>query len=169
MDTDEVLVARVGRGDAAALDVLFRRHHARVHALCVRLCADASADDHVQETFIRVWRHARGFAGKAQFTTWLYRIARNVCFDANRAARRRLAPVTPEPNADPDPRIELLERALAQLPQRSREALVLARWHDLPYEQIAEILGCSAGAARVRVHRALNELREIVLRLETDD
>ena len=169
MDTDEVLVERVAAGDAVALDHLFRRHHARVHALCARLSADESAaDDLVQETFIRVLRHAHGFKGRASFTTWLYRIARNVCYDALKKARRQELAILPETEASADPRVDLLERALARLPSQSREALVLARWHDLPYAQIAEVLGCSEGAARVRVHRALTQLRAIVMEMEAN-
>jgi RNA polymerase sigma-70 factor (ECF subfamily) len=62
-----------------------------------------------------------------------------------------------------------LEHALALLPADRREVIVLSRFHDLPYGDLAEVLGCSAGAARVRVHRALTELKQIVHQLETND
>src|SRR5688572_8487300 len=89
--TDEDLMQRVLGGDTIALDALFRRHHQRVHALCVRIVADASsADDLVQETFLRVMRFAGSYRGTARFTTWLYRIARNVCVDHLKHEQRRV-------------------------------------------------------------------------------
>jgi RNA polymerase sigma factor (sigma-70 family) len=168
LDSDEALVARVAVGDADALDQLFRRHHTRVFALCTRLAFDRmNADDLVQETFLRVMRHARNFKGESRFTTWLYRIARNVCVDDNARGQRNADLVLP-PAADDaqDDRVELLECALKQLSPDAREALVLSRWHDLPYGELAQVLGCSEGAARVRVHRAIRQLGEIIKRLD---
>lgn len=169
--TDEALMQRVGAGDPAALDQLFRRHHARVHALCVRLTGDArTADDLVQETFLRVLRYARGFNARARFSTWLYRIARNACLDhlkreqRAQAAHERLDP--PSEVAERSTESELLERALAALPLPLRETLVLSRLHDLPCAEVAAILKCSEGAVRTRVHRALAELRRLARELE---
>jgi len=162
---------RLAAGEPEALDLLFRRHHERVHALCARLTHDAaSADDLVQETFLRVLRFAPSFQRRARFTTWLYRIARNLCHD-HALRTRRAEPeqdIVIEP-AQRDARLDLLERALRQLPETLREALVLSRYHDLPYAELATVLGCSPGAARVRVHRALNELKQRVQELEAND
>ena len=169
--TDEALMRRLAAGEGEALDLLFRRHHERVHALCARLTHDAAAaDDLVQETFLRVLRYARSFRQQARFTTWLYRIARNLCHDhALRMTRQE-----PEQDAQVEPvqrdgRLDSLELALRELPETLREALVLSRFHDLPYAELAVVLGCSPGAARVRVHRALNELRKRVQELEAND
>jgi RNA polymerase sigma-70 factor (ECF subfamily) len=163
---------RLGAGEPGALDLLFRRHHERVHALCARLTSDAvAADDLVQETFLRVLRFARSFERRARFTTWLYRITRNVCLDHIAQERRRSA-LEPEPVAPSvanDPRFAVLEQALSRMPPALREALVLSRFHDLPYDELASVLGCSEGAARVRVHRALNELKRLVQELEAND
>jgi RNA polymerase sigma-70 factor (ECF subfamily) len=174
--TDHVLMGRVAAGDAAALDQLFRRHHARVHALCSRLSGDStSADDLVQETFLRVLRHAGRFEARSSFSTWLYRIARNVCLDhwkrserdqlrARRAARELEIQQALHDSEKAD--VQLVERALTRLPVQLREVLVLSRLHDLPTAEVAAIVGCSEGAARVRLHRAMTELRKILLQLE---
>ena len=169
--TDEALMQRLAAGEREALDLLFRRHHERVYALCARLTHDATAaDDLVQETFLRVFRYAATFRQRARFTTWLYRIARNLCHDHALRARRR----EPEEDARIEPvqrdaRLDSLELALQQLPDSLREALVLSRFHDLPYAELAIVLGCSPGAARVRVHRALTELKQRVRELEAND
>ena len=163
---------RLSAGEPQALDLLFRRHHERVHALCARLAGDGLvADDLVQETFLRVLRFARSFEQRARFTTWLYRIARNVCLDHIAQERRRASAVETEgvTQTTGDPRLDVLEQALQRLPETMRAALVLSRFHELPYEELAIVLGCSVGAARVRVHRALNELRRLVQELEADD
>src|SRR5262245_17064439 len=164
---------RLGAGEPDALGVLFRRHHERVHALCVRLTGDsASADDLVQETFVRVFRFARSFERRARFTTWLYRIVRNVCNDHNMRERRRKAlsgQVLDGASSSSDSRLDVLELALIRLPEAMREAIVLSRFHDLPYAELAVVLGCSGGAARVRVHRALLELKRIVQEIEAND
>ena len=171
--TDEQLMAAVRGGDGDALGTLFDRHHRAVHALCVRLSHDADlADDMVQEVFLRVWRYARSFHGRSTFRTWLYRLTYNVCLDVQRQNSRwqrhsAIDPGTPEP-----PREELanchviLEAALSRLSPAHRAVLVLSRFHDLGYEEIGRIIECSPGAARVRLHRAMNELRQLYFALE---
>lgn len=171
---DEMLMQRVLAGDHAAFDVLFRRHYARIHTLCARLTCDAfAADDLAQDTFVRVLRLGGSFRGRAHFSTWLYRIARNVCMDYVQRVRRvavtEARSLEAQASAQEDPRLRTLEHALALLPADRREVIVLSRFHDLPYGDLAEVLGCSAGAARVRVHRALTELKQIVHQLETND
>ncbi len=90
---DESLMCQVAGGDPDALGALFARHHHRVHALCFRYVGDSTtADDLVQESFLRVQRYGKSFDGRARFTTWLYRLVRNVCMDhlasSERDARR---------------------------------------------------------------------------------
>ena len=172
---DEELMLGVRRGDRDAFTALFQRHYARVHALCARLTGDAAAaDDLAQDTFLRVLRLGSGFQARARFSTWLYRIARNVSIDhlqrVRRTAHRDASALNGRPDETvDDPRLHTLELALALLPADRREVLVLSRYHDLPYAQLAEVLGCSEGAARVRVHRALSELKQIVHDIESND
>src|SRR5215216_5082383 len=87
--TDTELMLAVRGGDLDALGALFRRHYDRAHALCYRLTTSAeAADDLAQETFLRILRYRHTFRGDAQFTTWMYRLARNVCLDHLRSAAR---------------------------------------------------------------------------------
>jgi RNA polymerase sigma factor (sigma-70 family) len=171
--TDDQLMAAVRDGDDEAMGVLFSRHHIAVHALCARLIHDSDvADDVTQEVFLRVWHYARTFRGRSSFRTWLYRLTYNACADA-RARSARLEEVWAAPTPAPDSPAEvlterhvLLDTALRRLPPDQRAVLVLSRYHDLGYEEIARIIECSPGAARVRLHRAMKELRQMCFALD---
>lgn len=171
--SDEQLMAAVQGGDGAALGTLFDRHHRGVHALCVRLSHDPDlADDIVQEVFLRVWRYARSFRGRSMFRTWLYRLAYNACSDLQRqhAEWQRHSELDTLPSEPPSEELAnrhvILEAALSRLAPAHRAVLVLSRFHGLGYEEIGRIVGCSSGAARVRLHRAINELRQLYFALE---
>lgn len=170
-DPDTALMMRVAEGDVGAMTVLFERTYGDVRMLCLRLTNHAvDADDLAQETFLRVLRYAHSFRGDARFSTWIYRIARNVCLDHMSTPEPPLAlDEVAEPVADDTPRHLVLERALALLPADQREALVLVRLHGMPYAEVATVLECSPGAARTRVCRALRRLRQIVHQLEPTD
>ena len=166
--SDEELMLALQSGELAAFDALFRRHYESVRTLCSRISGTpALGDDLAQETFLRVLRHRATFRGDARLTTWLYRIARNLCLEqVARAARDRQlaerwkaeAPVSRGPEGSDES--EQLATALDSLTPDQREVLVLCRYHDLPFTEIGAILGCTAGAARVRAHRALLALRK---------
>jgi RNA polymerase sigma factor (sigma-70 family) len=174
--SDEQLMAAVQGGDDDAMGALFDRHHRAVHALCVRLTRDPDlADDVAQDVFLRVWRYARSFRARSSFRTWLYRLAYNACVDASqRDARwKEVDPLeSRESSAQELPvdavadRQVILEEALSRLPPAHREVLVLSRFHDLGYEEIGRIINCSPGTARVRLHRAMNELRQLCFALD---
>ena len=166
--SDEELMLALREGELAAFDALFRRHYETVRALCARITATPSlGDDLAQETFLRVLRHRATFRGDARFTTWIYRIARNLCLeqltrqarDRQIAERWQLEAESPSVTNRTDD-TEQLAAALQSLTPDQREVLVLCRYHDLPFMEIAAILGCTAGAARVRAHRALAALRK---------
>jgi DNA-directed RNA polymerase specialized sigma24 family protein len=155
-------------GALTAFDALFRRHYETVRALCTRLAsADDAGDDLAQETFLRILRYRSTFRGDARFTTWAYRIARNVCLEQLARASRdvRLAEQWAAETSSVTP---AASRSDALTPEH-REVLVLCRYHGLPFTDIGEILGCTAGAARVRAHRALMALRANYLALERAD
>jgi RNA polymerase sigma-70 factor (ECF subfamily) len=166
--SDEELMLALQRDEIDAFDALFRRHYERVRAMCARVTNSPSAgDDLAQETFLRVLRHRATFRGDARFSTWLYRIAHNLCLElAARHARDRKiaerwrAEVEPSLTPQHSDEAEQISAALASLAPDQREILVLCRYDDLPFAEIGEILGCTAGAARVRAHRALVALRE---------
>lgn len=173
--SDEDLMRRAGRGDLGSIGTLFARHHRRVRALCYRLTGDATvADDLVQESFLRVIRYGRGFDGRARFGTWLYRLVRNVCLDHMNASKRdderrqRLALERdpPEQTDDPDDRLALVREALYRLPPEKREILVLSRYGNLKYKEIAEICQVTVDTVKMRAHRAVRDLRRIFEELE---
>jgi RNA polymerase sigma-70 factor (ECF subfamily) len=171
------LIFRVAAGDAGALTELYRRHRSGTYSLCLHMTADADeAEDLTQEVFLRVIRSAPGFKGDSSEETWLYRIARNICIDSLRAAERRAsagsanrpravaAAAVQEP--EPTPRLSALEMALGRLAVEDREVIVLAKCVGLGSERLGEVFECTAGTARVRLHRALTRLRELCVQLE---
>lgn len=165
--SDEQLMLALRDGELSAFDALFRRHYETVRGLCARVAAsDDGGDDLAQETFLRILRHRATFRGSARFTTWSYRIARNVCLEhlARASRERRMTEqwgaesLTATSSADGDD-IAQLEAAMRALSTEHREVLVLCRYQGLSFTEIGEILGCTPGAARVRAHRALLALR----------
>lgn len=175
--SDELLMRAVQGGDLDALGELFERHHRPVFQFLSRTTGDpASAEDLVQEVFVRILKYRHTFDPGARFETWLFRIARNARADHFRKRQPsapvddalEVAAVAPGPAAQLEQAIDVrqLERALSQLPDEPRELLVLARYHGMPYDRIAELLGIEVGAVKVRVHRAMKQLRTVFFRLE---
>ena len=172
---------QVRAGDVERLSILFERHHRRLFGFCLGLLGSRdAAGDLVQEVFFRVLKYRHTFRDEADFAPWLYRLARNACIDHLRKGGRERAvePEVEEARPDPAPlasdelerREELgrLRSALGLLPADKRELLLLARSESLSYQQIAGMLGCSVGALKVRVHRALHMLREAYHRSERE-
>jgi RNA polymerase sigma factor (sigma-70 family) len=146
---------------------LYEQHYRAVHAYAVRRTgAPDDASDAVAEVFTTAWRRLDSVPAAPADLLWLYGVARRVLATQHRGARRRSrlvariesgygrAPEAPEP--EPDDR---LLTALARLPEREREALLLVLWEDLSHAEAAQVLGCSANAVAIRVHRAKTRLR----------
>ncbi len=179
---DMQLVARAqSSADAEAFAELVRRHQARVRGMLLRLCGGdgALADDLAQDVFLRAFRALPRFERRAEFGTWLYRIAYNV-FLNHTTRTRRFDPISertrqrePAPRASHPDRGDVrrdLERAIAQLPVPYRAAVVLYYLRDVSYAEMAEILGLPLGTVKTHLHRARARLREIMLGWdETDD
>lgn len=168
---DQRLMAAIAAGDEPALRRLMERHLPRVLALAQRILGDADeADDVAQEVFTRVWRKAGGFDGRrARFSTWLYRIAFNLCLDRKRARRGewqplddKLADGKPGPGELEERRQgrQLLAAALAELPVRHRAALALHYLQELSARESAEVMGLGEKAFESLVLRARRGLRE---------
>jgi RNA polymerase sigma-70 factor (ECF subfamily) len=177
-DPDWDLVARVAAGDREAFGELVDRHHRRLLRVCERLLGDAEeARDAVQEVFLKVMVKAGGFRPKALVSTWLYRVAVNHCLNLLRRRRLRrwvslsaaedddVAPPEPaEERADPHRELDARRRwgrvhqAIAALPPSQRAVLVLARFEELSYKEIAETLGITLGAVESRLFRAMRAL-----------
>lgn len=174
--TDEELMGALAGDGLDAAAELFRRHHKRLFNFFLRMGFDrANAGDLVQTVFERVIRYRHSYQGGALFRTWMYQIARNVQKDEQRkrsilrhqAADMVEAPETPAPATPDNPeQITQLENALRQLPEEHREVLLLTRYEGLKYAEAGEILGCSEGAVKVKVFRALQQLRIIFFKLE---
>jgi RNA polymerase sigma-70 factor (ECF subfamily) len=161
---DAQLVASFLDGDRRAFDQLMRAHEDRIFSVCLRILTDReSALDAVQETFITVFRKADQFSGASAFSTWLYRVAVNTCYDQLRRNRRHQARPLPDTNDPPDTTIddalrsvELrpdLERSLADLPEEFRTAVVLSDLEGLPLQAVAEALNVPIGTVKSRVFR----------------
>ncbi len=168
---DAQLVDRFNGGDRRAFDELMRAHEDRIFAVCLRVLADREAAlDAVQETFITVYRKASQFSGKSSFSTWLYRVAVNICYDQLRRSRRHRAQPLPDLHDPEDARsgdalasVELrpdIETALARVPEEFRYALVLSDLEGLSLQEIADVLEVPIGTVKSRVFRGRRLLAE---------
>jgi len=173
-------MTRVGGGDIDPLAELFERHHRALFRFFYHLSGSHGvAEDLTQEVFFRMLKFRATYRADSRFTPWMYQIARNVHTDHLRK-RRNETPIWDENEplrelADPgvSPELELvrssdlalLRRAFQRLPADRRELLVLSRWQNMPYEEIAEIVQCEPGAVKTRVFRAMRQLSETFFRL----
>jgi RNA polymerase sigma-70 factor, ECF subfamily len=179
-DAEDVrLMALVGRGDTAAFKELVERHQSLVAGTIARMLgSNSDVEDIAQQVFIRVWKSAGRYVARAKFTTWLLKITRNLVFNELRRSKRHAQvplqsetggeemPLPDEAARPPDAYLleaelqEAIERAIVQLPESQRMALILRRYQEMNYEQIAEILNLSVPAVKSVLFRARTELRE---------
>ncbi len=176
-DPDQALVARVGRGDPAAIQALVARKLPRMLALARRMLGDAGdAEDVAQEVFVRAWKQASTWKpGGARFDTWMHRVALNLCYD--RLRRRREDPMAEPPEqVDLSPNAEVglaaqdvgrqVEAALAALPQRQREAIVLCHYQELSNIEAAVLMEVRVEALESLLSRARRSLRAALAGVE---
>ena len=171
---DSKLVELARGGDARAYGTLVERHQARTYATLRKITGDYDlAMDLTQDAFVRAWQQLGTFEGRAAFSTWLYRIAVRLAYDAIARGRRevpsgfdRAAELdVADPAPGPGHRVEqladaeLLEQRIAELPELQRAVVVLRTYDELPYREIAEILGTTETSARVSYHHAITKLR----------
>ncbi len=178
-DAEDVrLMQLVGRGDTSALEELIERHQSLVTGTVARMLgSNSDVEDIAQQVFIRVWKSVRRYVPRAKFTTWLLKITRNLVFNELRRAKRRGhvslqsepgvedTPLRDQTNPAPDASLleaelqKAIEEAITQLPDSQRMALVLRRYEQLSYEEIAEVLDLSVPAVKSVLFRARTELR----------
>ncbi len=175
--SDDDLVQLARTGDRPAFDELVRRTYTDTYALALKLTGNPEdANDVAQDVYLRAFRSVRRFRGDAKFSTWLYRITTNCA--ANQLGRRNRhrhenladdADVADlHPDHDPELRTDAsllrdrLEHALSRLPERLRTVVELREQLDLTHEAIATHLGITETAAKVRLHRARQKLREFM-------
>jgi len=169
--SDEGIVERVRNGEAEAFEVLVRRWEPRIYRLALRLLEHPEdAREVTQETFLAAFRKLHQFRGRARFSSWLYRIALNCCYD--RLRERRVAPV-PLEEADgivAEEKVlgqihkkqvaERVRRAVRALPLEMRQVIILKEYEGLTFEEIAEILDIPVSTAKTRLYAGLDHLRK---------
>ena len=185
----EDLVQRAQAGDVEAFEALYREYYPRIYALALRMLRDGRlAEELSVEIFARAWESLGSFRGKSAFGTWLHRLGVNQILNYLRTEKRRHARITivadlaegpdardapHEPTerldmdayardvarAMPDTRIDL-ERAIAALPDRAREALILHHVEGYKYREIADLMGTKIGTVKAQIHRACAMIRE---------
>jgi len=166
LDREDVRLAQ--NGDTAAFERIYRRHAARIHALCRRMHVPQEAEDLTQEVFIRAWQKIGLFRGDSAFGTWLHRLAVNLVLarrQTKSAQRDRYetddADVIPlHARSDrPDLRVDF-DAALETLPRGAREVFVLHDVEGYTHEEIADLLNVTAGTSKSQLHRARMSLRQ---------
>lgn len=166
---DEQIMLEVRAGNIARLEVLFDRHHKALFGYFMHQTSNrAASEDLVQDVFFRILKYRHTYQPETSFRAWMYQVGRNA--HADHASRRKPEVAMPDDagfssgETPADRQLQnreeaaLVRRALASLPPEKREVLVMSRFLDLRYDEIAAILKCEVGTVKVRVYRALREL-----------
>lgn len=172
---DEDLMLEVRNGAGETLGVLFDRYHTPLYNFYSKLTGDRTlSEDLVQEVFLRILKYRQSYQPGTPFRAWIYQIARNARVDHYRKTPKHItfepemAPaVMPKDSAQHSEEAEFLHRALMQMPEEKREILILSRFQELRYDEIARLLDCELGTVKTRIHRAIQELRQTFRRLES--
>jgi RNA polymerase sigma-70 factor (ECF subfamily) len=182
-DADEDLMVLYQRGEVRAFELLLTRHRKPVYNFILRFVGDKeTAEDLLQEAFMRVIKGAEAYKRQAKFTTWLYTIARNLCVDQTRRRKHRKhasldAPMEPSDDSgtllDVIPSKEMasdrqsvnkqlhetMHRAISALSEEQREVFLMREFLDMPFKQIAEVVGVPENTVKSRMRYALEKLR----------
>jgi RNA polymerase sigma-70 factor, ECF subfamily len=182
---DEALMEAYQQGDTRAFEQLLRKHRRPVYNFLQRQVGnEAMAEDLMQEVFLRIIKGAPAYKRQAKFTTWLYTIARNLCVDHTRRAKHRRAASLDQPVgrsekgqgtlgemvADASPGVDRrvigqelqgrLQQAIESLGEEQREVFLMREYLNLPFKEIAEIVGCPENTVKSRMRYALDRLRQ---------
>lgn len=170
---------KVKNGEIHTLGLLYERYKKRLFGFFYQMNKNVSAsEDLVQNVFIRVLKYKHTFHDESKFITWIFQIARNEMYDDFRKAKKEnhndIETVSYHLEGDRNIEKDIetsenkinLKRAIAKLSPEKKELIVLSKLKELKYREVGEIIGCTEGAARTKVHRALNDLKQIYLTLE---
>lgn len=187
LDSDAALVRRARDGEFDAFEILFERHRTLVYRFAYQMLPRRDdAEDIVQEAFVRAYQNLDRYRDEAKFTTWLLRIVTNLCTDQARMSQRRttleqqeaqgaLDWMTigsiddPVQNLEEDRRKVALRKALQALPNHHRTVIILRDIEEREYTEIAQILSCTVGGAKLRVLRARRALKDRIAPLLGED
>lgn len=178
--SDNALMLKVKDGDLDRLGLLFERYKRPLYGFFYGMNKDQElSEDLVQNTFFRILKYRHLFRGEGDFKTWMFHIARNVRFDHHRKNKvsnakddlehwqERLAHTENKSSEmQQEEEHRMLSMAMDRLPEEKREVLLLSKYQEKKYKEIGELLGCSEGAVKVKVFRALEELKVIYKQLE---
>ena len=179
--SDKALMMKVKNGDLDKLGLLFERYNRPLFSFFYRMCKEAElCEDLVQAVFERILKYRSSYTGDGKFTTWMFSIARNAHIDHYRKQQREGIPVEiDEERLELDENEEkvvvnkqekkhILEIALDRLDEDKREIIILSRYEGLKYKEIAEILETTEGAIKVKMFRAMKELKDLVTTLSEE-
>ena len=178
--TDDRIMEEVRDGRVEKLAILFERHHVALFNFFVRMTGNpAVSEDLVQDVFTRILKYRATYRGQDRYSVWMYKIARNAHIDHFRRTRPTVniedqydeAPsleIAPEERMVKEEEASIVAKALAKLSPKKQEILVLSRFQNLKYREIAEVLDCPVGTVKGLVHRAVRELGEIYASLTQD-
>jgi len=177
--SDEALLERMRADDVEAYRTLVERHMNRAFGVAMRVLKNPTdAEDVAQDAFVKAWlNRQRWEAGRAKFSTWLYRVVVNRCIDLRRAPREEWIDDVPEPADEAEDSVSSIHRrqvygrledALGRLPTQQRVAVVLSYYEDLSNAEIAEVMSTSVSAVESLLKRGRKGLREILRHSEQD-
>jgi RNA polymerase sigma factor (sigma-70 family) len=181
--SDNAIMLKVKNGDLDRMGLLFERHHRQLLGFLFHMTGNREqSEDLVQNVFYRMLKYRHTFRGDGEFRAWMYHVARNAIHDEGRTLKRSvrhedidhyaerigggsLADTPVEKKQE----LKALREAMAGLSEENREILVLSRFQEMKYQEIAGIMNISEGAVKVRVHRALQQLKNIYLKMESNE
>ena len=180
--TDNELMLRVKNGDLDKMALLFKRHHSALFGFLYRMTNQREAsEDMLQNVFYRMLKSRHTFIG-GSFKTWMYHLARNVCKDYMKKKKRegyhhdlsdfeeRIRGGYPsDERIEQKQELEILQNALSKLSAENREVLVLSRFQGMKYHEIAQIMSITEGAVKVRIHRAIDHLKNMYIKIESNE
>ena len=178
--SDNAIMLKVQKGDMDQMGLLYERYHRQLFRFLYNMTHQRElSEDLVQNVFMRMLKYNNGFLGYGEFKTWMYRIARNIVYDHFRKVKHTpsFADVkeyemslpgeqSTDAAIEKEQEIRLLEAAMEKLSMENRELLVLCRYEELKYQEIAAILNTTEEVVKVRVHRALKQLKSYYVQLE---